>query len=127
MKTDPIQALLAYNVCVLHCCNGLETQVNVLATDNSTSIGASVEFKQIAEDGRVSSFLCPTALSTMELDCLCQGVMWTSPTAVQMPSHPLGVLLTPGHARPVEIGVVCHLHLTNLTRLGMHTEVNISA
>ena len=109
------------------CCNGFETQVDVLAMDISTSIGASVEFKQIAEDGRVSSFLCPTALSTMELVCLCQGVMWMSPTAVQMPSHPLGAPLMPGHARPAEIGVVCHLHLTSLTRLGIHTGVNISA
>ena len=63
----------------------------------------------------------------MELDRLCQGVMWTSLTAVQMPSHPLGVLLTPGHARPAEIGVVCHLHLTSLTRPGIHTEVITSA
>ena len=40
-------------------CNGFQTQVGVLATDISTSIGASVEFKQIAEDGKVSLFYGP--------------------------------------------------------------------
>jgi len=69
--------------------------------DISTSIGANVEFKQIAED----------------------GVMWKSQTAVRTPSPPLGVLLILGHARlaGTEV-VVCRLHLTSLILRDTHTE-----
>ena len=40
-------------------CNGFETQVDVLVIYISTSIGASVESKQIAEDGKVSFIYAP--------------------------------------------------------------------
>ena len=55
-ENDPILLRL----CVLQflCCNGFESQVVVLVMDISTLTGASVEFKQTAEDGII--LLCPT-------------------------------------------------------------------
>jgi len=71
--------------------------------DISTLTGASVEFKQTAED----------------------GVMWMSQTTAQMPSHPLGALLMLGLARRAEDASQKELTLTAVETLHREEHCNL--